>query len=77
MWTRMSSAGKGAIINQKRRDFNLVEMPFFYLFRVKMGGAHLILIKDRGSLTTRLIIDFIEDRPLRAYNDVVIERKQA
>lgn len=77
MWTRRNNAGKATISNKKRGDFNIVEMPFFYLFRVKMGGAHLILIKDRGSLTTRLIIDFFEDRPLRAYNDVVIERKQS
>lgn len=52
MWTKMNKAGKATIINQKRRDFNNVEIPFFYLFSVKMGGAHRILIKDRGSIVT-------------------------
>ncbi|WP_138185600.1 hypothetical protein [Paenibacillus alvei] len=72
----MNKADKGSINNQKRRDFNTVEMPFLFVSG-EMGDAYLILIKDRGSLTTRLIIDFFEDRPLRAYNDVVIERKQS
>ncbi|WP_052648527.1 hypothetical protein [Paenibacillus sp. E194] len=39
--------------------------------------THTNELTMRRDIFNEMIIDFFEDRPLRAYNDVVIERKQS
>ena len=46
MWTRKNNAGKGTKNNQKRRDFNTVEMLFLFVSG-EMGDAYLGLYRDR------------------------------
>ncbi|MCY9531809.1 Pimeloyl-ACP methyl ester carboxylesterase [Paenibacillus sp. cl6col] len=60
--------GKGS-----RTIYNHINHATLALFR----DAYDPLSTMRRDIFNEMIIDFFEDRPLRAYNDVVIERKQS